>query len=223
MYSPGIDWAGVLVERITSMKLGEYMQRHIFDVVSANDATFHPDQREETRARKAKVWERVGERLQEQKQPYWPDKVEADFGGGGLFATVDDLLKIYQGVLTGELLRPESVKEMFQPQLETLKGLDDPAEYSLPSRNAIWNTVPDDVPVSFGIGGLINLTAVPKRRGVNSLTWSGHPNCYWVSLQTVNVDSGSSSNYSGSISATVSPGCISLSLYQPEMRRLSSS
>jgi len=96
---------------------------------------------------------------------------------------VDDLLKIYQGVLTGELLRPESVKEMFQPQLETLKGLDDPAEYLLPSRNAIWNTVPDDVPVSFGIGGLINLTAVPKRRRVNSLTWSGHPNCYWVSLQ----------------------------------------
>ncbi|KAI4661845.1 uncharacterized protein J4E78_004635 [Alternaria triticimaculans] len=178
MYSPGIDWAGVLVERITSMKLGEYMQRHIFDVVSANDATFHPDQREETRARKAKVWERVGERLQEQKQPYWPDRVEADFGGGGLFATVDDLLKIYQGVLTGDLLRPESVKEMFQPQIETSRGLD-PAEYSLPSRNAIWNTIPDDVPVSFGIGGLINLAAVPKRRGVNSLTWSGMPNCYW--------------------------------------------
>ncbi|KAI4648138.1 hypothetical protein J4E93_004549 [Alternaria ventricosa] len=156
------------------MKLGEYMQRHIFDVVSANDATFHPD-----RARKVKTWERVDERLQEQKQPYWPDRVEADFGGGGLFATVDDLLKIYQGVLTGELLRPESVKEMFQPQLATPKGLDDPAEYSLPSRNAIWNTVPDDVPVSFGIGGLINIAAVPGRRGVNPLTWSGFPNCYW--------------------------------------------
>ncbi|KAF1965097.1 beta-lactamase/transpeptidase-like protein [Bimuria novae-zelandiae CBS 107.79] len=118
MYSPGIDWAGVLVERITFMKLGEYMQRHLFDV-------------------------------------------------------------IYQGVLTGKLLRSESVKEMFQPHLETPKGLDNPAEYSLSSRNAIWNTVPDDVPVSFGIGGLINTTAVPKRRGVNSLTWSGLPNCYW--------------------------------------------
>ncbi|KAH7122443.1 beta-lactamase/transpeptidase-like protein [Dendryphion nanum] len=179
MYSPGIDWAGVLVERITSTKLGEYMQRHIFDVVSAKDATFHPEQREEIRGRKAKVWERVGEIVQEQEPPYWPGKAEPDFGGGGLFATVDDMLNIYQGILSGQLLRSESVKEMFQPHLETIKGLDNPAEYSLSSRNAIWNTIPDDVSVSFGIGGLINTAAVSKRRGVNSLTWSGMPNCYW--------------------------------------------
>jgi CubicO group peptidase (beta-lactamase class C family) len=140
------------------------------------------------RTRKAKTWERLGESLQEQKQPYWPDSVEADFGGGGLFATADDLLKIYQGILTEKLLRPESVKEMFQPHLETPKGLDKPAEYSLPSRNAIWNTVPDDVPVSFGIGGLLNTTAVPKRRGVNSLTWTGLPNCYWVGPDLVKTD-----------------------------------
>ncbi|KAH7344237.1 beta-lactamase/transpeptidase-like protein [Pyrenochaeta sp. MPI-SDFR-AT-0127] len=179
MYSPSIDWAGVVVERVTGMKLGEYMQRHIFDVVSAKDATFHPEKREEVQARKVTSWERVGQRVQELKQPYWPERVEADFGGGGLFATVDDLLKIYQGLLTGQLLRPETVKEMFQPHLETPKGLDNPAEYSLSSRNAIWNSVPDDVSASFGIGGLINTAAVPKRRGVNSLTWSGLPNCYW--------------------------------------------
>ena len=164
------------------MKLGEYMQRHIFDVVAAKDATFHPEQREELRARKAKDWERVGESIQEQEHPYWPERVEADFGGGGLFATVDDLLKIYQGILSGQLLQPETAKEMFQSHLETSKGLDNPEEYSLSSRNAIWNTIPDDIPVSFGIGGLINTAAVPKRRGVNSITWSGLPNCYWVGI-----------------------------------------
>ncbi|KAH7071082.1 beta-lactamase/transpeptidase-like protein [Paraphoma chrysanthemicola] len=179
MYSPGIDWAGVVVERVTSMKLGEYMQSHIFDIVFAKDATFHPEKREEVQARRVTSWERVGQCVQELKQPYWPDRVDADFGGGGLFATVDDLLKIYQGVLTGQLLRPETVKEMFQPHLENIRGLDTPDEYSLSSRNAIWNTIPVDVPVSFGIGGLINTAAVPKRRGVNSLTWSGYPNCYW--------------------------------------------
>lgn len=169
------------------MKLSKYMQSHIFDVVSAEDATFHPEKRQDVLDRKVTSWERVGQCVQEPKKPYWPDKAEADFGGGGLFATVDDLLKIYQGILKGQLLRPETVKEMFQPHLMTLNGLN-PAEYSLPSRNAIWNTVPDNVSVSFGFGGLINTAAVPKRRGVNSLTWSGYPNCYWVGLLTDDVE-----------------------------------
>ncbi|KAF2855182.1 beta-lactamase/transpeptidase-like protein [Plenodomus tracheiphilus IPT5] len=180
MYSPAIDWAGLLVERITNMKLGAYMQTHIFDIVGARDATFHLEQREGHRVRKAKNWERVGESgVQEQEPPYYVERLEPDFGGGGLFATVNDLLKIYQGVLSGRLLRSETARLMFQPQLENAKGLDDPAEYSVPSRNAIWNSIPDDVPVDFGIGGVVNTAAVPKRRGVNSLTWSGLPNCYW--------------------------------------------
>ncbi|KAH6717452.1 beta-lactamase/transpeptidase-like protein [Leptodontidium sp. MPI-SDFR-AT-0119] len=179
MYSPGIDWAGVVVERITSMKLGEYMQRYIFDVVSVKDVTFHPELREDLRARKARTWARGSQGLEMQASSLWPDTTVADFGGGGLFATVNDLLRIYQGVLTGKLLRPETVKEMFQPHLENVTGLDKPDEYSTVYRNSIWNTIPIDVPVSFGIGGLINIAAVPKRRGMNSLTWSGYPNCYW--------------------------------------------
>ncbi|KAH6704252.1 beta-lactamase/transpeptidase-like protein [Leptodontidium sp. MPI-SDFR-AT-0119] len=181
MYSPAIDWAGVAVERVTSMKLGEYMQRYIFDVVSVKDITFHPELRKDLQARKAKNWERVSQSVQEQTKPPYAEFPVADFGGGGLYATVNDLLKIYQGVLTGKLLRLETAKEMFRPRLENIKGLDKPDEYSLSSRNAIWNTVPDEVPVSFGIGGLINTAAVPKRRGVDSLTWSGYPNCYfWI-------------------------------------------
>ncbi|KAF7914634.1 uncharacterized protein EAF01_001040 [Botrytis porri] len=157
VYSPGLDWAGLAVERVTSMKLGEYMQRYIFDVVSVKDTNFHPEMREDLQAQ----------------------NTLDDFGGGGLFATVNDLLKIHQGVLTAKLLRPETTKEIFQPHLENIAGLDKPEEYSSSSRNAFWNTVPDDVPVNFGIGGLINTAAVPKWRGVKSLTWSGHANCYW--------------------------------------------
>ncbi|KAH7025323.1 beta-lactamase/transpeptidase-like protein [Macrophomina phaseolina] len=179
MYSPGVDWAGVAVERVTSMKLGDYMKCHIFDVVSVKDATFHLDQREDLRARKVKNWERVGQGLEEQKNPLFPDPIAEEIGGGGLYATVNEMLKIYRGILTGKLLRHVTVKEMFQPHLENIRGLDKPHEHSSSYRNAIWNTIPDDVPVSFGIGGLINTAAVPGRRGVHSLTWSGKPNCYW--------------------------------------------
>ncbi|KAE8314452.1 beta-lactamase/transpeptidase-like protein [Aspergillus transmontanensis] len=179
LYSPSIDWAGVAVERVTSMKLGEYMERHIFDVVSAKDVTFHLDQREDLRTRKAKNWERAGQTLEEEKNPVMPDPIAEEQGGGGLYATVNEMLKIYRGVLTEKLLRPETIKVMFQPQLETASGLDKPHEYPPPVQNAIWNAVPHDVPVSFGLGGLVNSAAVPGQRGVNSLTWSGIPNCYW--------------------------------------------
>lgn len=168
------------------MKLGEYMKRHIFDVVSANDITFHLDQREDLRARKAKNWQRVGQSLEEEKNPVMPNPVAEGQGGGGLYATVNEMLKIYHGVLTEKLLRPETIKIMFQPQLENNVGLDKPDEYPVFVRNAIWNAVPSDVSVSFGLGGLVNIAAVPERRGVNSLTWSGIPNCYWVSQSVLN-------------------------------------
>ncbi|GMF82004.1 unnamed protein product [Aspergillus oryzae] len=172
MYSPGIDWAG--------KALGEYLQRHVFDVVSVKDATFHLDQREDLRARKVKAWVRTDQGLQEEKNPLCQDPIAEDFGGGGLYTTVNEMLKICHGILTEKLLRPETVKEMFQPQLENVLGLDKPHDYALASRNAIWNTVPDDMFVDFGIGGLVNTSRVPGRREAYSLTWSGKPNCYWV-------------------------------------------
>jgi hypothetical protein len=162
------------------MKLGEYLQRHVFDVVSVKDATFHLDQREDLRARKVKAWVRTDQGLEEEKNPVFQDPIAEDIGGGGLYTTVNEMLKICHGMLTGKLLRPETVKEMFQPHLENILGLDHPHDYSLASRNAIWNAVPNDVPVDFGIGGLVNTSRLPGRREAHSLTWSGKPNCYWV-------------------------------------------
>ncbi|KAL2849416.1 beta-lactamase/transpeptidase-like protein [Aspergillus pseudodeflectus] len=179
MYSPGVDWAGEAVERVTSMKLGEYLQRHVFDIVSVKDATFHLDQREDLRARKVKAWVRTDQGLEEAESPIFLDPIVKDIGGGGLYATVNEMLKICRGILTAELLRPETVQEMFQPQLDSGRGLDQPDEYSLPSRNAIWNAVPTEIPVDFGIGGLLNTARVPHGRETHSLSWSGKPNCYW--------------------------------------------
>ncbi|KAK9556074.1 hypothetical protein V6000_003228 [Aspergillus fumigatus] len=161
------------------MRLSEYLQRHVFDVVSVKDATFHLDQREDLRARKVKAWVRTDQGLEEEKNPVFQDPIAEEFGGGGLYTTVNEMLKICHGILTGKLLRPETVREMFQPQLESVLGLDQPHSYSLASRNAIWNAVPDDVPVNSGIGGLMNTSRLLGRREAHSLTWSGKPNCYW--------------------------------------------
>ncbi|KAH6685114.1 beta-lactamase/transpeptidase-like protein [Plectosphaerella plurivora] len=167
IYSPGVDWAGRMVEQVTSQKLGEYMKDNIFDVVSVRDATFHLKDREDMRARSAKAWERNDREIHVADKKPWADPVEDDLGGGGLYTTATELLKIYQGILNGKLLREETVKSMFEPQLKTTVGLDNQPDHSTSYRNAIFNAIPHDMPVNFGLGGLMNLAA------------SGMPNCYW--------------------------------------------
>lgn len=164
------------------MRLGDYMKRHIFDVVSVKDVTFHLETREDMRARLVNQWERVGEDLRIPKNPLWPGQIDEDLGGGGLYATVNSMLKIYNGILNEKLLCQETIKSMFQPHLVSTTGLDNQDEYSMSYRMAIFNAVPPDVPVSFGLGGLINLAAIPSRRAAHSLSWSGMPNCYWASI-----------------------------------------
>ena len=125
------------------------------------DATFHLEQREE-------------------KNPTFLDPIVEDVEGGSLYTTVNEMLKICQGLLTAQFLRPETIEEIFQPHLESASGLEQPEDYSLAPRNAIWNAIPHDIPVDFGIGGLLNKARIPQRREVNSLSWSGKPDCYWV-------------------------------------------
>ncbi|OJI88422.1 hypothetical protein ASPTUDRAFT_375422 [Aspergillus tubingensis CBS 134.48] len=125
------------------------------------DATFHLEQREE-------------------KNPTFLDPIVEDVEGGSLYTTVNEMLKICQGLPTAQFLRPETIEEMFQPHLENVWSLEKPEDYSLAPRNAIWNAIAHEIPVDFGIGGLLNRARIPQRREVNSLSWSGKPNCYWV-------------------------------------------
>jgi hypothetical protein len=157
------------------------MTKHIFEPLSIQDITFHLDQRPDLQSRKLKLWERVGSELEEVKDFWWPDPVIDDFGGAGLYTTVTELLKLYSGFLRGELLRSETIKDMFKPHLENSKDLENRHSYDLASRNAIYNAVPSSVPADFGLGGLLNMVSVPGGRAAHSLTWSGLPNCFWVS------------------------------------------
>jgi CubicO group peptidase (beta-lactamase class C family) len=166
------------------MKLGEYMKKNMFDPVGASDITFHLNERSDLQSRKVKLWERDNDRLKEVTDFWWPEPVVDDIGGGGIYANVLELLKIYLGVMQGKLLRPETLELMFKPHLESRKNLDNPEEHCLANRNAIYNAVPNYVPVDYGLGGLINTVEVPDCRSKYSLSWSGLPNCYWVCICT---------------------------------------
>lgn len=156
----------------------------MFDPLSIKDITFRLAEREDLRSRKVTFWERAGSELREVKDFWWKDP-DDDIGGGGIYTTIDELLKLLRGILQGRLLHPETLAEMTTPQLESRAGLDNPGHYGTPDHNAIFNSVPDSVPCDFGLGGILNTAAVPGGRAARSLSWSGHPNCYWVSQSHV--------------------------------------
>ena len=163
------------------------MIKNMFEPVGASDITFHLNERPDLLARKVKMWERDTttnhhQGLNQVTDFWWPEPVIDDIGGGGIYTTVPELLKIYLGVLQGKLLRPETLESMFKPHLENRKNLENPEDHCLANRNAIYNAVPNNVPVDYGLGGLINTVDVPGRRSQYSLSWSGLPNCYWVCI-----------------------------------------
>jgi CubicO group peptidase (beta-lactamase class C family) len=165
------------------MKLGEYMQRHIFDPLGIKDMTFSISARQDMQCRLVQCWER-SETGGMKKAHYSmrPQPVEEHFGGGGLYASATDLLKVYRAILQKDcrILGEEMVDLMFTPQLQHTIGLDNLANCPPSYTNSILNSVPSTIPINFGLGGLLNLQSVVGRRGSHSLTWSGVANCYWV-------------------------------------------
>lgn len=165
------------------MKLGEYMQRHIYDPLGINDMTFSLSDRPDMKCRLVQCWERSEpEGMKKTTYSMRPQPVREHFGGGGLYASAPDLLKVYKAILQKDrrLLGEEMVDLMFTPQLQHTIGLDNLANSPPYHRNSILNSVPSTTPINFGLGGLLNLRSVVGRRGSHSLTWSGVANCYWV-------------------------------------------
>lgn len=121
VYGAGLDWAGMLVERLNNTKLATYMQRKLFKPVGLDSSTFRPATRPDILANLAQMWCRsnMGE-LTEISSPY-PLHARNDSGGMGLVTSTSDFVAILQDLLKDHpaLLKPESVAEMFAPQFET--------------------------------------------------------------------------------------------------------
>ncbi|KAK7416864.1 hypothetical protein QQX98_004922 [Neonectria punicea] len=101
-------------------------------------------------------------------------------GGGGCFSTANNYIKMRQSMLQndGKLLKPETVDQMFKPQLA------DPTHVSRyhrgPGSNPLMGNIPQGAEIDFGFGRLINvveLGQVGRRKG--AMQWGGMPNLFW--------------------------------------------
>jgi CubicO group peptidase (beta-lactamase class C family) len=123
-YSIGIDWAGILVERVSGEDLETYFAKHIFEPLGIKNITFVPTP--EVQDRLQKVCTRDGDRIvhTESMRSITNPSLGQLSGGGGLFGTARDYLRFLRGLLAsgvpgaeGTILSQKAFKTLFTDAL----------------------------------------------------------------------------------------------------------
>jgi CubicO group peptidase (beta-lactamase class C family) len=182
-YSTSIDWAGKLVERVTGKSLEEYMQENLWKKLGVKSLTFWPYKDPALKDNVPGLTTRTPEGgLAPFTLPFINTNTTDCFGGHGMYGTMSDYLKVQQSILRndGKLLKPETVEQMFQPQLtpDQKKGFKDFMQSPFGAL-AIGEWGPD-MDLDWGLGGILVMRDDNGRRKKGTLGWGGMANTYWL-------------------------------------------
>ena len=134
MYGVSADILGALIERTTDMKLGEFMQKELFEPLEMNDTGFYVPA--EKADRTAKVYDFIDGHLSKVKTNHLGIKYTLDIppafesGGAGICSTLDDYSKFAEmllenGNFRGRQIIPEkAVKYMISGGLTDIQKAD---------------------------------------------------------------------------------------------------
>jgi|BEDMetMinimDraft_2_1075160.scaffolds.fasta_scaffold01698_5 methyl acetate hydrolase len=181
-YGIGIDWAGLVIEAASGMRLADYVRKNITEPLGMRQTGFGLDPAR--RARRVPVHGRdEGGRLSVLGlEP--PEAPEVDAGGHGLYGSPRDYLRFAQMILReGErdgvrLLSAETVRKMGTNQVGALAA---GTVRSVVPQMALEVPLPEGVRFKWGYGFLINEDPLPTGRRAGSLAWSGVANTYfWI-------------------------------------------
>ncbi|KAI9043606.1 serine hydrolase domain-containing protein [Aspergillus affinis] len=197
-YGVGMDWAGVLVERVTGMSLEEYFQRFILRPIGIQSITFFPSPKMvadlaymHQRAQDGSL--SVTDHLY--RYPLLARKPEDQgkgfcMGGAGCFGKPVELCQLITVLLndgthpkTGvRLLKPETVTEMFTDQIP-----DKPRycnEYTPSAKPLLANPCPlvpcaDDLTEGWGLSFSLSHQKSGTGRAAGAGSWEGLANLFW--------------------------------------------
>ncbi|KAH7000558.1 beta-lactamase/transpeptidase-like protein [Ilyonectria destructans] len=187
-YSIGMDWMGLLVSRLNGNEtLGKYFEDHIFGPLGLRDTTFEPLTDPGFNFRLTGThWRQQDGTVKLALENAGNHYANSGYhnGGGGLWSTANDLCKLLHGVFldktNSQILRPESVREIFTPCLVTSKHLEERvAKMTAEQDLNILPQIPISCPKNFGLGVALNLEDLETGLSAGSAQWSGFPNCYW--------------------------------------------
>ncbi|KAJ4366624.1 GPI transamidase component [Ascochyta clinopodiicola] len=201
-YGINLDWAGIVLERITGQRLGDYFAEHIFaplDVDTKGATMFPPSS---THSNLAVIHQRdptsgeIKERDHFYGAPLKQDTTEKQSaffqsGGAGLFAKPKEYIKILAAILnegtsptTGkQVLKPESVQLFWENQIpnqpDFARGGPPPANPELANASPEVYPQPGNPPQGWTYAGFLTIEAGPSGRGANTIWWMGLANCFW--------------------------------------------
>jgi CubicO group peptidase (beta-lactamase class C family) len=127
MYGPSIDYAGLLVERITGLTLEEYMRQNLWEPLGIKDMTFSISSRPDMKERMADMSMRDEEtgKVRYTGSTQWYTDADGNdlqdcMGGQGVFTSPEEYIKVLHAVLTTDedekLLKKHTLEEFFTPQ-----------------------------------------------------------------------------------------------------------
>ena len=124
-YSPGLDWAGLLIARVSGEpSLGAYFKKHIFDPLGSRTAAFRKSElglgEDELKERWTWMTARESDGGIASSDVFRDFEPRDDTGGGGLLTCPEDYIKVLVSLLCndGKLLKKETVSTMvYEPQL----------------------------------------------------------------------------------------------------------
>ncbi len=187
-YSSALDWAGKMVECINdNCTLTGYLASNVLKPLGITDATFHIDKRPdilETMADLSAKDASQGGKMIFAESDLVKEGAIDDMGGGGAFTSPASYMKIMQSLLAndGKLLKPDTVDQMFEPQLNDGSQKASMGKLQIPTVNAVYGALPPLVKKDWAFAGLVNCDDILDRRLAGSGGWIGLPNMNWVGL-----------------------------------------
>lgn len=185
-YGVSIDWAGAVLEKATGMRLGEHMQKYIFEPLGMTHTTFQAENNEAMMSRMVGRVGRspAGELIKEESGQFPVKDSKDDLGGSGLYSCARDYIKVLTSLLLndGKLLKGDMYNELFRGQLEhpeafTAAAIDSVfGTYFTPAYGASRTA---DMKWDYALGGAIVDKDIPGQASKGTLNWCGLPNNYW--------------------------------------------
>jgi len=182
-YGIGLDWAGVIAERIAGMRLDRLLGERVLGPLGMDSTAF--TMTADMRARLAPVHTRLPDGGALALDYVLPQQPEIYMAGQALYSTVPDYLKFIRMWLNdgrapdgAPVLRPETVVAA------GLAGNGTPALRPLPGADRFMNLDIDFFPgarKSWALAGMVNEEVLPTGRAAGSLGWAGLANSYfWI-------------------------------------------
>ncbi|GFZ43695.1 hypothetical protein JCM24511_01415 [Saitozyma sp. JCM 24511] len=200
-YGISMDWAGIVLERASGMKLGEWCQKHIFEPLGLVDSAFDLAGQDELLARASVLhqWDAEMGTSQPREHARKIAEVPLHSGGGGMISTAHDFLQILAALMNGGLgpngvriLKQDTVTAMFEDQVAGVADLgglavDGIVETTDKSKANDALVMLPGHPKGWGLSFLMNLEDIPGKRRAKSAEWGGIANLWWYADPTSEV------------------------------------